>query len=446
MNAGLSPDARRAYADGFVRTLAGQEHAPSWLVSARKDAFDIFMEKGWPTTKQVDWRFTDVGPLTRLELLPAAIPSTVPEGAFDESLFHLGRGVGHRMVFVDGHYLLGHEAGLPPPRGLAMASLATAIHDESKQIGRVLGHHLQSLDAFTALNAAFMTDGAFVQIPAGLVVEAPIFLVFLAAAEGSASFPRTVVVAGAGSQATLVEIHLGADGRATLSDAVTEILLEPGARLAYHSVEKFSARGFHIGHLAVTQKAGSVFFAHSLVLDGQLVRNDAHVVLAEENCACQLDGVYLAAGGCHIDNQTSIDHRAPKCRSRESYRGVVSDHGQAVWSGRAIVRPGAQGTDARQSNRNLILADGAVVHSKPHLEIFANDVKCSHGATTGRLDPEALFYLRSRGIGEKEANQILIAAFLRDGLGGVADPALRGELEGILANRTRDLILEGAAP
>jgi Fe-S cluster assembly protein SufD len=445
MTMGLSPEARKTYADGFSRTLAGQEHTPSWIRSARKDALDVFMEKGWPTAKQEDWRFTDVGPLTRLALLPAPAPATVPEYIFDENLLHLGRGVGHRRVFMDGRHAVAHEAWLPLPSGLTVAPLAAAIHDQSKNIAGVLGHHLQNLDAFAALNTAFMADGAFIHIPAGLVVEAPIFLVFLAAAEGSASFPRTVVVAETGSQATLVEIHLGADNRATMSDAVTEILLEPGARLAYHSIQKPSAEGFHVGNLAITQKAGSVLFAHSLTLDGKIVRNDAHVVLAEENCACQLDGVYFASGNSHMDNQTSIDHCAPKCQSRESYRGVVSDRGHAVWSGRAVVRPGAQGTDARQSNHNLILTDGAEVHAKPHLEIFANDVKCSHGATTGRLDPESLFYLRSRGISEKEASQILISAFLRDGLGRVSDPALRGELEGILANRTRALILKGTA-
>jgi Fe-S cluster assembly protein SufD len=446
MSSGLDADERVELTAGFSQALAREGRAPDWLLSARQDAFDAVLEKGWPTTKQEDWRFTDVSLLTRLELLPASAPTAVSEDAFDENLLHLGRGVGHRMVFVDGRHQAGGEARLPPPRGLVMAPLSTAIRDEATQIGRVLGRQLQGFHAFAALNTAFMTDGACIDIPAGLVVEAPIFLVFLAAAEGSTSFPRTVVTAGAHSQATVVEVHLGAGGKATLSDAVTEILLEPGAHLAYHSVEKPSAAGFHIGHLAVTQKAGSVFFAHSLALDGRLVRNDAHVVLAEEGCTGQLDGIYLAAGGSHIDNQTSIDHRAPRCTSRESYRGVVSDHGQAVWSGRAVVRPGAQGTDARQSNRNLILADGAVIHAKPHLEIFANDVKCSHGATTGRLDPEALFYLRSRGIGEKDARQILVAAFLRDGLGAVADPALRGELEAILVSRTRALTQEGAIP
>jgi Fe-S cluster assembly protein SufD len=323
--------------------------------------------------------------------------------------------------------------------------LSSALGNASSPAGLVLGKQLAGQNAFAALNTAFMTDGALVRIPAGLVVEAPILLVFLAAAEGCASFPRTVVEAGADSQATIVEVHLGADGRATLSDAVTEIMLESGARLAYHGIQKPSESGFHIGHLAVTQKAGSKFFAHSLSLGGRLVRNDVHVVLGQEDCTCQLDGIYLAGGTSHIDNHTTIDHAAPRCTSREDYKGVVWDRGVAVWNGRAVVRPGAQGTDARQTSRNLILADGARIHAKPHLEIFANDVKCSHGATTGRLDPEALFYLRSRGIGEQDANHILVSAFLREGLARVADAPLRGELEAILASRTSDLAAEGAS-
>ena len=444
MSAGLSPEARAAYAVGFERALAQQEDLP-WFASARRDAFDAFVQQGWPTTKHEDWRFTDVSPLTRLALLPAPVKPVTGDGTFDESLLNLGRGLGHRMVFVDGRHDGGQRAGLPLSAGLVVAPLALAVRDEAGKVGAAFGQQLHNQNAFVSLNTAFTTDGVFIGIPTGLVVEAPIFVVFLACAESAVSLPRTLVVAGADSQATVVEVHLGAEGRATFSDAVTEILLEPGSRLAYHGIVRPSSHGSHVGHLAVTQNTGSTFSAHGLSLDGRLVRNDAHVLLAGENCACQLDGIYLAAGGSHIDNHTSIDHRAPRSTSREHYKGVVAGRGQAVWTGRAMVRPGAQGTDARQTNRNLILDDGAVVHAKPHLEIFANDVKCSHGATTGRLDPEALFYLRSRGIGEKEANHILISAFLREGLARVADAPLRGELEAILASRASDLAAEGAS-
>jgi Fe-S cluster assembly protein SufD len=302
-----------------------------------------------------------------------------------------------------------------------------------------LGRHLPNRNAFVALNTAFMRDGALVHIPAGYQAEQPIYLVFLASAAGSTSFPRTLIVAGAGSQATVVEIHLGAHGRPTLSNAATEIVLQPNAQLAYHTIQKPSAAGFHIGHVAATQASGSALSVHSLSLDGRIVRNDIHTVLAGESCSCNLDGVYLADGTGQVDNQTTIDHCGPRSTSREDYRGVVGGSGHAVFSGRIIVRPGAGKTDAQQTNRNLLLSDSAQVNSKPQLEIFTSDVKCSHGATTGQLDPDAVFYLRARGIDAREANRILIGAFLHQSLERIASAQLRTELKALLDRRIAEL-------
>jgi Fe-S cluster assembly protein SufD len=444
MNA-ISTADRQAYATGFAHALEQDTGLPSWLTSVRRTAFDAFLEQGWPTTKQEDWRFTDVTPITRLALLPP--PVGKPHFATDDfaaDLLGLGGGDARRLLFVDGRYHSGAGLGRPRPDDLWAIPLSSALADDTETVGTVLGHHLHSQNAFVALNTAFMTDGAFVRIPAGFTADVPIYLVFLASAEGSASFPRTVVWAGENSRATIVEIHLGADRRNTLSSAVTEILLEPGARIAHHGIQKTSLGGTHIGHLAVTQKAGSGFSGSSLALDGGMVRNDVRALLAEEGCTCNLDGLYLASGAGHVDNHTTIDHRAPKSTSREVYKGVAGGRGRAIFSGRIVVRPGAQQTDARQTNRNIVLSDGAVVHSKPHLEIFANDVKCSHGATTGRLNPDALFYLRSRGIGEKEANQLLIRAFMLEGLDCIAQTGLRAELENVLVKRIEELASTGA--
>jgi Fe-S cluster assembly protein SufD len=446
MNLALNAEARAAYTAWFGDSLQGEHAGPVWLRALRQEAFDTFLAAGWPTTKQEAWRFTDLSPLLKTPLVPG--PSSTTELDFDDRLVRMER-LGYALRFVDGQPASPRQAGPLPPAGVRLLPLAAAVErsdGETRRIAQVLGHHLPSPDAFTALNAAFMSDGAFVEIPPGLTLEAPIVLLYLAGAEGSASFPRTVVVAGAASRATIVEIHLGARGRASLSNAVTEVVLEAGAHLDYHTINQPSGSGFHVGHLAVSQGAGSALSAQSVVLGGRLVRNDAHVVLAAEGCTCRLDGLYLATGDSHVDNQTSIDHRAPRCQSRESYRGAVSGRGQAVWSGRAVVRPGAQGTDARQSNRNLVLSEGAVVHAKPHLEIFANDVKCSHGATTGQLDPDALFYLRSRGLSEPEARHLLVEAFLREGLGAVREAGLRGELEALVATSARALVQEGEHP
>jgi Fe-S cluster assembly protein SufD len=436
MNAGLPTDVRNAYAAEFARAIARSAEVPSWLMGARRTAFDAFVEQGWPTTKQEDWRFTDVTPITQLGFpLPPTAQDDPTEDSFDPKLLNLGNGQGHRLVFVDGQYRAGFSTWQALPAGLVVTPLSSVLSGDSKPLRDDLGQHLSAHNAFVSLNTAFMTDGALIHIPAGLSVDLPIYLVFLSSHQGTASFPRTLVLAGRNSQATIVEVHLGATDRTTLSNAVTEIVLEPHARLAHHSIQKMSPVGFHVGHVAVTQKADSAFSAHSLFLDGRIVRNDVHALLAEERCTCNLDGLYLAGGTSHVDNHTTIDHRMPQSTSRETYKGVVDGRSRAVFGGHIIVRPGAQQTDARQTNRNLILADGAMVHTKPHLEIFANDVKCAHGATIGRLDEEALFYLRSRGIGVREANQILIGAFMREGLERVEFLPLRNELAEILANR-----------
>ena len=445
MNKALSPLDRDTYATGFAQALEQDTGLPPWLTSVRRTAFDAFLEQGWPSTDQEDWRFTDVTPITRLALLPppAGRPHFV-KNDFDADLLDLGGENVRRLLFVDGVYHSGAGMGRPRPDDLCAIPLSSALADDTGTVGTVLGHHLRSQNAFVALNTAFMTDGAFIRIPAGFTSAAPIYLVFLASAEGNASFPRSVVWAGENSQATIVEIQLGADRKATLSSSVTEIVLEPGARITHHGIQKASLSGSHVGHLAVTQKAGSVFSGSSLAIEGRLVRNNVHALLAEEGCTCNLDGLYLASGASHIDNHTTIDHRAPRSTSRECYKGVVDGRSRAVFSGRIVVRPGAQQTDARQTNRNIVLSDGAAVHSKPHLEIFANDVKCSHGATTGRLNPDALFYLRSRGIGEKEANQLLIRAFMLEGLDCITQTGLRAELEGLLVKRIESLASAGA--
>jgi Fe-S cluster assembly protein SufD len=439
MNTGLPAEARERYAAGFARALAEHGEDPAWLNSARRAAFDSFVEQGWPSTKQEDWRFTDTSPVTRLALLPPPdVAQVEPSRRFDKGLTQLGVGQGSRGVFLDGRYRpeLSSDTGLGR---VTVAPLSSALAEGEPIVAQLLGQHLRDQNAFLALNTAFMTDGVLVRVPAGHVEEQPIYVVYLASKDGVSSFPRTLIWAGEGSRATVVEIHVGADDVATLSNAATEIALQPGARLAYHTIQAPAQTGFHVGHVGVTQKADSVLVAHALSLGGRLIRNDLSILLAEEGAACTLDGLYLASGTSHIDNHTSIDHRKPRTTSREDYRGAVDGKSRAVFSGRIVVRPDAQQTDARQSNRNLLLSEGAKVHSKPHLEIFANDVKCSHGATTGRLDQEALFYLRSRGIGEKEASRLLVRAFLFAGLERVADLPLRNELEQVLASRIDSL-------
>lgn len=440
MNAGLPPEARAPYALRFSEIA----QSPSWLAPARQTAFDAFVSQGWPNKKQEDWRFTDIAPITQQELLPGTTPAPLDLSLFDAQLLGLGGPAAHRLVFVDGRQHSLGQAGAKPA-GLRLLRLTAPEAGDAPALRENLGRHLHSRNAFVALNTAFMSDGAFVHVPAGFRCAEPIAIVYLASNAGSTSFPRTLIVAGAGSQATVLEIFLGADGRATLSTSATEIVLEREARLDYHAIQKSAAEGFHIGHVAVNQSAGSAFSAHGLALAGRILRHDVHDVLGAEGATCNLDGVYLATGQSQVDNQTTIDHGAPRSTSRESYRGAVAGKGHAVFSGRIIVRPGADKTDAQQTNRNLLLSDSAQVNSKPQLEIFTSDVKCSHGATTGRLDADALFYLRARGIDAKDANRILIRAFLQQGLERVASAPLRAELEAVLDRHIDELAREGAS-
>ena len=337
MNAGLPTDARDSYAAGFAQALARGAGLPSWLIGARKTAFDAFVERGWPTTKQEDWRFTDITPITRLGLLPPlSTRSEFSPDHFDSKLLNLGNGEGHRLVFVDGQYQAEFSTRRGLPRDLVVTPLSWAFAGDSKPLHDLLGRQLGSQNAFVALSTAFMTDGALVRIPAGLTVDVPIYLVFLSSNHGATNFPRTVVLAGENSHATVVEVHLGAADRTTLSNAVTEIVLEPHAHLAHHSIQKLSPTGFHVGHIAVTQNANTALSAHSLFLGGRLVRNDIQVLLSER-CVCNLDGLYLAGGDSHVDNHTTIDHRMPQSTSRESYRGVADGHSRVVFNGRIVV-------------------------------------------------------------------------------------------------------------
>lgn len=451
MSTGLSSGARAPYLQRFSEIAPG----PTWLSPARQGALAAFLERGWPDKKEEDWRFTDLAPITTQAVLPG-IAARSPDAAigldpslFDDQLVQLLRAAGPRLLFADGRGAgpdpFRDDRPAPPP-GLRLEQLSAPHAGEVPGLRAHLGHYLGHGNAFVALNTAFMSDGAIRHIPPGLACDSPITVVYLASAEEAASFPRTVVLAGAGSEATVVEVYLGARGRATLSVSATEIVLEPEARLVYHAIQQSSPQGCHVGHVAVTQASGSRFSAHSLALDGRIVRHDIHDLLAGEGCACNLDGIYLVSGQSHVDNQTTIDHSMPRSTSRESYRGAVAGNGHAVFSGRIVVRPGAAKTDAEQTNRNLLLSSQARINSKPQLEILTSDVKCSHGATTGRLDPEALFYLRSRGISARDASHILIRAFLQQGLERVSSNAVRAELESVLDRRIDSLMAESASP
>jgi Fe-S cluster assembly protein SufD len=366
----------------------------------RRTAIERFAALGFPAPKDEEWRFTNLAPLTRIPFEP---------GDADDLRLSAPR----------------------LPKGVLVCPLAEALARRpdlvEPHLARLADFHEH---AFTALNAAFLRDGAFVYLPAGAVVEEPITIAFrTGAADRPLMWPRrSLIVAGTGSQARIIERYDGAEG-VSFTNAVTEVVIAENAVLDYYHVQKEGRRAFHLATVQVSQHRDSAFTSHAVALGGALARTDLNVVLDGEGCSCTLNGLSLAGGNQLIDNHTHIDHARPHCNSRELYKGILDGQARGVFRGRIRVRLDAQKTDARQTNKTLLLSDDAVIDSQPQLEIHADDVKCTHGASIGQLDEEQLFYLRTRGLGREEARRILTYAFANEVLDRIRIGPLRAELE-----------------
>jgi FeS assembly protein SufD len=508
---------------------------PSWLHEIRRAAMEGFAEKGFPSTRQEEWRNTNVAPIAAVPFRPATTSwerghpfaplragsarttagrmPALPIGQLP--LADLGC---PRLVFINGRFSKQLSALEALPKGVKAGSLAEALASD----GKILECHLTRFatdykeHAFVALNTAFLEDGAFLEIPKSVVLEKPIYLLYVSDPSGlpTVSYPRNLIIAGRESQASIVEGYIslggtplagsarrrsetaataaGADQRRSetaataggaerrrsetaataggaerrrseaaataagaerrrsetaataapegvyFTNAVSEIVVGEGAVLEYHRIQQESERAFHFGRLQFHQEHSSNLATHSIALGGALVREEVKAVLGGEGAEATLNGLYLVAGRQHIDNQTTLDHAQPHCSSREVYKGVLDGESSAVFNGKIIVRKDAQKTDSKQSNKNLLLSEKAIIDTKPALEIYADDVKCTHGATIGQIDPEAVFYLRSRGIGRQEARELLTYAFANDVLERIKYEPLREQLsEGLFARLAR---------
>jgi Fe-S cluster assembly protein SufD len=405
-------------------------NSPSALYKLRQAAIARFAELGLPTPRDEEWRFT---PLTALTRTPFEYAAPGPHGltAADVERLAVPTG-GCRVVFVNGHFApdLSDLGGLPA--GVTVASLArTPFGELEPHLARYADFQQH---AFTALNTAFVRDGAVISLPKGKVVGRPIHLLYLATAPDAArmAHPRTLIVAERESQATVVESFVGLGEEVYFTNAVTEAVLGENAVIDYYKLQQESRQASHVHTLQIQQGRGSNFASHAVTFGGGLARNEINAVLAGEGCECTLNGVYLAGGTQLIDNHTRIDHARPHCASHEVYKGILDGRARGVFNGKIYVHPDAQKTDAKQTNQTLLLSEDAVIDTKPQLEIFADDVKCTHGATVGQLDAEAIFYLRSRGIGRDEARNMLTFAFANDVIGRVKVEPLRARLEELL--------------
>jgi len=405
-------------AHAALRGASRTGHGIAWLDERRASALAAFAEQGIPTTRDEDWRFTPLRRFAETAFEPAgnAIPSALP------ALPELG--AVQPLVFVDGRC----NAARSRPSALAEA-LAMALEREPEALRARLGSLADDkTGCFTALNSALFDDGLCVRVPAGQVVAQPICACFVHTGGGQAVHPRSWIELGEGARATVLEIHVGTP-EPGLTNALTEIRVGPGARLEHVKLQLEGDATYHLARVAVHQERDSHFAQHSIALGAGLSRVELRSELAGEEALATLRGLYLASGSQHVDHHTTIDHATPHTTSDELYKGVLGGRARGVFHGRIHVRPHAQKIQALQTNRNLLLSDNAVIHTKPQLEIYADDVRCSHGASIGRLDPDALFFLRARGIGEREARALLTLAFAREIATGLPAAELAASVE-----------------
>jgi Fe-S cluster assembly protein SufD len=418
--------------------------APAWLRGFRERGLARFLDLGFPSTRLEDWKYTDVAPLAHFPFSTSA--ATTLSTAAADSLARARLGVEHELVFVNGRFAAELSQLGAPVSGVTVTNLAAAGRELAERVVPRIGSCADERShAFTALNEAFIQDGAIVWVERGAQIADAIHLLFVTTEPaGSLASPRTLIVAAEGSSVTVVETYLARAER-SFTNAVTEVIALSDAAVRHVRVQHESDAAYHVGTVAARQDSSSRFASLSVALGGSLVRTDIETRLAAAGGECQLDGLYMTRGRQHVDHHTSIDHQQPHCSSRELYKGVLDGQSSGVFNGKVFVRPGALKSDAQQVNKNLLLSDAAEVNTKPQLEIFADDVKCSHGATIGRLDEQALFYLRARGIGHAAARDLLVYAFANELISRIPVASVRERLELTLRERLQPALLEESA-
>jgi len=413
-------------------------HALVWLRELRTGALQRFAERGYPSPRDEAWKYTNVTPLLKQAFAPVTAPLRPDEVTRADLSAHLFGAAGIPLaVFVDGRFSAGLSDLASLPRGVEVRSLREMLEHDGPAVEDLLATQpLQEPHGFIELNTAFMTDGAFIRFGPDAAPGQPVHLLFVSGgAAASASYLRNVVVAARGSRGAVIEHYVSLRDAQTLCNVVTRCVLERDAALEHYKLNAEGDGAHHFSAIHVEQEEGSRYTAHNIAAGGRLVRNDLRSVLGGEGGECVLNGLYLGRGRQHIDNHTCIEHRVPRCTSREWYKGVLDGQSRGVFSGHVIVQQEAQQTDAQQTNHNLLLSDEAEADTRPQLEIYADDVKCGHGSTVGQLNADAQFYLRTRGIGEPLARRLLVAAFAQDVVGRMASVPVRQWAERLLATR-----------
>ncbi|MEM9554890.1 MAG: Fe-S cluster assembly protein SufD [Acidobacteriota bacterium] len=413
---------------------AGLSAHPESVAALRRAGRDRFATVGFPSKRDEEWRFTNIAPIARTEF--AHSPGSLHgRGAQDLAPFLIPDTVD--LVFVNGRYMPELSQPEALPEGVVAGSLADALESHPELVAEHLGRHADAEQPFVALNSAHIEDGAFVYVPKNVRLDRVLHFLFVATAgdRPTVSYPRNLIVAGESAELTLVESYAGFKGDVYLTCPVTEIVGGANSTIDHYRLGEEGLDGFHLGTLKIQLERDAEFFTHSVNHGGAIVRNDIQAYLGGEGIHCTLNGLYLSRGTQLVDHHMRVDHAVPHCNSYELFKGILEDRSRAVFNGRIMVHEDAQKTDAKQSSQHLLLSDGAIAHSNPQLEIFADDVRCTHGSTTGQLDEEALFYLRSRGIGREAASSLLTYAFAGEVLDEIRLDTVRKDLEEFLFTR-----------
>jgi len=425
----------------FEKQAAGQKLP--WLKKLREDAFARFCEVGFPTTRDEDWRFTNVSAIARTQFRPAKTTRLAPG---DTTAWRVDN-VAATLVFVNGRFEreLSKLDGLP--KGVTVASLREQIETHPEELEKHLGRYAEmKRDPFVALNTAFLGDGAYVHVARGVVLEAPVYLLYLSTKEDTPTMthPRNLIVAEDEAAVAVIEDYASVGGESVVfSNAVTELIAGESTVAQHYLIEREHLKAFNVSTLRIEQGRSANVASHSLLLGGGLVRNNVHPVLAGEGGECLINGLFWGTGRQHLDNYMHVEHAAPHCGSRQFYNGILDGQAHGVFHGRIVVHKIAQKTDAKQTNRNLLLSDDAQIDTKPQLEIYADDVKCTHGATIGQIEENALFYLQSRGISEAEARKLLLMAFAEECVDRMQSSVAREHIERLIAEHL--LLMESAS-
>lgn len=407
-------EGQKAYLEQFVQLAKERAGDPLWVRALRQGGMEQFAAQGFPTAHDEEWKYTNVTPIVATAFQPATKSSggVTREAMEREQLTNLQCST--RLVFVNGFFSEELSSTGKLPAGVKVANLAQLFKSEEQTAGAHLGRYARLEDhPFVALNTAFFQDGALVEVEKGCTLEEPILVVFIAIADDRpvVAHPRNLYLFDAGSRATIIESFLSIGEGSHFTNAVSELVIASDAKVEHYKLQCENEQAFHVATLQAIQEQGSSLLAHNVSLGGAITRNDITIVLDGEGAECDLGGLFVAAGQQHVDNHTTIDHTQPHCNSREKYKGILEDQSTGVFNGKILVRQDAQKTDAAQSNNNLLLSEDASINSKPQLEIYADDVRCKHGATVGQLSQEAMFYMRSRGISEAAARDLLTYAF-----------------------------------